>query len=364
MKIGVLTSSRADFGIYLPLILKLEKDTFFDVEIIAFGTHLSQFHGFTINEVESYSFKTIRKIKTPLQNDTAQDISNNIGKTIQLFSEFWNNHSYDLIFALGDRYEMFAAVTAASPFNLKIAHLHGGETTLGAIDNLYRHAISLMSQIIFVSTNVYKKKAQTINPEAKVYCTGALSVDNLKKLDYYTLQEFQSIFNIDLSIPSILATFHPETVAVSKNLEYINEILLAFESLKNDYQIIITLPNADTMGDMIKEKILDFAFENSRIKVVSSFGMKGYLTCMKYCKLMLGNTSSGFVEALFFSRWVINLGNRQQGRIETPNIITTEINKKSIIKAVEKTKNQTIFAKNIYGNGNTANKIIKIIKNC
>ena len=141
MKIGILTSSRADFGIYIPLLKQLKQDPIFDVEIIAFGTHLHEKYGHTIDEILNAGWKVKHRIKTSVLNDLPLDISKTIGEVILKFSTFWAENKFDLVFSLGDRYEMFSAVTAASPFNISIAHIHAGETTLGAIDNCYRHAI-------------------------------------------------------------------------------------------------------------------------------------------------------------------------------------------------------------------------------
>jgi GDP/UDP-N,N'-diacetylbacillosamine 2-epimerase (hydrolysing) len=259
---------------------------------------------------------------------------------------------------------MFAAVSAASPFNIPIAHLHAGETTLGAIDNAYRHSISLMSKYLFVSTEEYKERAIEISHEPEnVFNVGALSVDNLKSQALYSTDEVYSKFGIDLSIPSILSTFHPETVSLEKNEEYIEELIAAFDKLKNTYQIIITMPNSDTMGDMIRQKIQDFGQQNPQVKLVESFGMKGYLSCMKYCSFLLGNTSSGFVEAAFFPKWVINLGERQKGRILTENIITTEVKKEAILEAVSSIEGKKLPSNTqIYGTGDTASKIVETIK--
>jgi GDP/UDP-N,N'-diacetylbacillosamine 2-epimerase (hydrolysing) len=363
MKIAVLTSSRADFGIYLPLLEKLKEDSFFALDVIVFGTHLSKEHGYTIDEIKKSSFDNILEIATPLRNSNALDITKNIGETINIFADFWSNNRYDYIIALGDRYEMFAAVTATTPFVLKVAHLHAGETTLGAIDNIYRHAISLTSSLLFVSTEVYKQKAIQINPEAQTYNVGALSVDNLKSINYLSIEDFKSKFNIDLSLPSILCTFHPETVNLEKNINYIQELLSSFIYLQKRYQIIITLPNADTIGDQIKEIILEFGKQHPEIKIVESFGMIGYLSCMKYSKFMLGNTSSGFVEAAFFPKWVINLGNRQDGRIITKNIINVPVVKEAILNAVKDIESYSdITFPSIYGDGDTASKIIEILK--
>lgn len=364
MKIAILTSSRADFGIYLPLLKRLQSDPFFQLEIIAFGTHLSLNHGFTIEEIKSFNFKTVHQIETPLVNHNASDIAKNIGETISIFTDFWSKNKFDYIVALGDRYEMFAAVTATTPFVYNVAHIHAGETTLGAIDNIYRHAISLMSKILFVSTDVYKEKAIQINPEARTYNVGALSIDNLKKMDYLSMEDFKSKFKIDLSMPTILSTFHPETVNLEKNIDYIQELLDSFTDLIKKYQIVITLPNADTIGDQIKEIILHYGKQHPNLKIVDSFGMIGYLSCMKYSKFLLGNTSSGFVEAAFFPKWVINLGNRQDGRLLTQNIITIPIEKSAILKAVNGIENNIdVSFPSIYGKGETASKMIEIFKN-
>ena len=365
MKIGLLTSTRADFGIYLPLIKELLNDSFFNLEIIVFGTHLSKKHGYTINEITTQKIEVKHKIKTIPHGDTAKDISKSIAITVNKFSDFWNNNKFDLVFVLGDRYEMFAAVLAGSPFNVSFAHLHAGETTLGAIDNAYRHSISLMSKYLFVSTEEYKKRAVEINKKPEnVFNVGALSIDNLKKTQLFSKEEFKNQFNIDLNNPTILSTFHPETKALEKNEIYIQELLSALNFLRTKYQIVITMPNADTMGLMVRQKIKQFAREKENIVLIESFGMKGYLTCMKYSKMMIGNTSSGFVEASFFPKWVINLGDRQKGRILTPNIVSIPIKKENILKTVESIENKELPKNcNIYGDGNTSKKIIKILKN-
>lgn len=365
MKVGILTSSRADYGIYLPLLRKLFTDNYFQSEIIAFGTHLSEKFGKTIKEIENDGFVVKHQIKTIPDNDTPYSIALSIGKTVSGFSEFWNHNKYDLVFSLGDRFEMFGAVLAGSPFNVPFGHIHAGETTLGAIDNAYRHSISLMSKYLFVSTERYKKRAIELiqNPE-RVFNVGALSIDNLKREELYTKQEFYERFRIDLNIPTILTTFHPETVDLRKNRIYIQELISALNKLSKRYQIVITKPNADTEGLMIRKQLELLGEKNSKVILIESFGMKGYLSCMKYCKFMLGNTSSAFVEASFFPKWVINLGNRQDGRINTPNIFTIPVEENKILSTVVKIKSLALIPpeSNIYGNGNAAEKIIKSIK--
>tara|TARA_Y100000589_G_scaffold143221_1_gene136689 strand:+ start:1361 stop:2473 length:1113 start_codon:yes stop_codon:yes gene_type:complete len=364
MKIAVLTSSRADFGIYLPLLKLLKEDKFFLLEIISFGTHLSKDHGYTYNEIDQEGFSLIHKIDTLPNGDNPKDISACIGNTVAKFAKFWNSNSYDLVFCLGDRYEMFAAVSAGLSFNQSFAHIHAGETTLGAIDNSFRHSISLFSDILFVTTEEYKKRAiNIVGNDKDVYNVGALSIDNLCGIPLLTKDEFFSKFGIDMNLPTILSTFHPETINFNKNIFYIDELLSVFSDLLDTHQIIITLPNNDTMGNEVRKKIKKFKKENDSLIVVESFGVEGYLSCMKHSLFLLGNTSSGFVEASFFSKPVINLGDRQKGRIVTKNIINTNILKDEIIKSIEKINSLDLSNNNMfYGDGKSAEKIIKIIK--
>ena len=185
-----------------------------------------------------------------------------------------------------------------------------------------------------------------------------------KKEKLYTKKEFFERFNIDLNNPTILTTFHPETVGFEKNIQYIKELIAALNVLAKKYQIVITMPNADTEGLMIRRQIEAFGQKHKTVFLVESFGMKGYLSCMKYSKMLLGNTSSAFVEAAFFPKWVINLGHRQDGRINTPNIFTIPVEKERILKTVKKIESlpETPPESNVYGNGNAAEKIIRTIK--
>ena len=363
MKIAVLTSSRADYGIYLPLLKAFKNDSFFDLSIIAFGTHLSKNHGYTLNQILEDGFEVLVKVDTMIDGDSPLDISKAIGKTITKFSTIWNENKFDLVFCLGDRYEMFAACVASVPYNIKLAHIHGGEQTLGAIDEVFRHSITNMSTYHFTTTDQYKNRIIELKGGDKnIYNVGALSIDNLKTLPLLSVEEFKNKFNIDLSKPSILVTFHPETVLLEKNETYINELLAALNETKN-YQFIITMPNADTMGNMIREKLNIFISENFNAIRVESFGTLGYLSCMKHCSFMLGNTSSGFVESSFFPKYVINIGERQTGRIVTENIYNCPIEKNAILKGIEKFNQKKLPASiGIYGDGNAAKKIVTIIK--
>lgn len=364
MKIGILTSSRADFGIYYPLLKELSHDDFFQLEIIAFGTHLSKQFGYTLHEIENSGFMVNHRVETLPKGDTERDIAYSIGITVSRFSDFWDKNKFDLVLALGDRFEMFAAVTAGTPFNVVFAHIHAGETTLGAIDNAYRHCISLMSKLLFVSTESYKNRAEEIvKNSASIYNVGALSIDNLNEMQLLSIDVFWHKYSINLELPTILCTFHPETVSLHKNDFYLNQLIDSLSVLKGKYQIVITMPNADTMGLRFREKILSFSNSTPEIFVIESFGMVDYLSCMKYCSFLLGNTSSGFVEAAYFPKYVINLGERQKGRIETPNIYTIPVNAREILATVKIIETAPPLKRiDVYGDGTARLKIHSILK--
>jgi GDP/UDP-N,N'-diacetylbacillosamine 2-epimerase (hydrolysing) len=363
IKTGILTSSRADYGIYRPLLKAMANDPFFDLHIIAFGTHISEKYGNTIDQIKIDGYNIAISIDTLPEGDTAQDIARTMGKTLTAFSKVWAEHSFDLVFALGDRYEMFAAVSAALPFNVKIAHIHGGETTLGAIDNAFRHSITSMAHLHFTAAEPYRKRvAEITKSEKNVFNVGALSIDNINQIPLLSIEEFKEKSKIDLELPSILITFHPETVGFEKNKVYVNELIAALKDLK-EFQLIITMPNADTMGLYIREKLQHFIDNTPNAIGVENFGNKDYLTCMKHCKLMLGNTSSGFIEAAGFNKPVVNLGDRQKGRIITPNIFNTPINKTAILENINKAMRYNSHENiQIYGDGNAADKICNILK--
>lgn len=364
MKIAVLTSSRADYSILYPLLFNLKRDKSFDLNIIAFGTHISVKHGKTINLIKKDRFKIKYNFKSNPLTDTPLAISNSIAKTITNFAKIWVKDKYDLVIAIGDRFEMFAACASSIPFNIPIAHIHGGETTKGAFDDCFRHSITQMSNIHFTSSEIYKKRVIELKGSKKnVYNVGALSIDNLKSLNLYSKKQFEKLFNIDISIPSILITFQPETVNFNLNKQYIRIFIDALKEIK-DYQLIITMPNADTMGNYIRKELEKFINKSINAIKIENFGTIGYLTCMKYCTMMLGNTSSGFIEASFFPKYVINIGKRQEGRLITPNINTIKINKKEILKAIQEFKYfKPLKYNRVYGDGQTAKKIITILKN-
>lgn len=364
MKIGVLTSSRADYGIYLPLLKKIKQDSFFELEIIAFGTHLSRSHGYTLTTIENDGYETIHTLSSLISNDDAQSISTSYGITVLKFADFWQNHQFDLVFCLGDRFEMSAAVQAGIPFGIPFAHLHGGETTLGAIDNVYRHQISLAARYHFTATEIFSDKLfHLMGSSEGVFTVGSLSLNDIKIFAPIEKRTFYATF----SIPDeefALVTFHPETMAALENIQFAQEMKNALATISKDLFVVITMPNADTQGFIYREAILQLKNENeNRILLIENFGKANYFSAMHYCKLLIGNTSSGILEAASFGKYVVNVGDRQKGRAQSSNIINCPFIVLDIIQATnEAVKLDEYVGENVYFKENVAQNIIKIVK--
>ncbi len=367
MRIGVLTSSRADYGIYKPLLKALQEDPEFELNIIAFGTHLSHFHGYTVDNIVADGYKVDYTVNSLLINDNKNAVSTAFALTSLKFADFWEQHAsnFDLVFCLGDRFEMFGAVAAGIPYQIKFAHLHGGETTLGAIDNVYRHAISLASSIHFVSQEAFALRvAEITGGSDNIYVTGALSLDNLKNVQMLTEKEFKAKWNIDLDIPTVLVTVHPETVAPELNSRYLTEIVKALRLVAKEYQVVITMPNADTNGNIFREGFIALKYElGDKLYLIENFGTQSYFTCMLNSRLLIGNTSSGIIEAASFKKYVINIGDRQKGRATGKNVLHVPFDSEKIIGALMQVKSLGEYeGQNPYFKDGATKNIITILK--
>ena len=365
MRIGILTSSRADFGIYLPLLKEMQRQSWIDMKIIAFGTHLSRFHGYTLKQIEESGFEASYCIESMLLSDTPDSISTAMGLTTIQFANFWKDHrrDFDLVFALGDRYEMFASVMAGVPSQIRFAHLHGGEKTLGAIDNVFRHCITQASTIHFTSTQQYADRVrQMLDVPEHIYWVGALSLDNLSEFNLLTVKDFADKWNIDMQKPTVLTTFHPETSVPARNEHDALELVQAIEAL-NEYQFLITMPNADTNGSIVREVFNTRLKNRARVFLIENLGTQNYFSAMKHCRFLLGNTSSGIIEAASFGKYVINLGDRQKGRLCGDNVLTIDISKDNILAAAKRIESlPAITSKNIYYNGGASKSIVRTIE--
>jgi len=364
MKIGVLTSSRADYGIYLPLLNKLKEDDFFNLEIIAFGTHLSKSHGYTLTEIEKDSYNCIHTISSLISNDDEQAIAASYGLTVLKFADFWQVNKYDLVFCLGDRFEMNAAVQAGIPYGQKFAHIHGGETTLGAIDNIYRHQITHASVLHFTATEQFSEKViQLIGVSENVHTVGSLSLDGIESYQPISKSEFYEKFNLP-NKDFALITFHPETVNTEMNEQFAKEMRTALSQVASKLFLVITMPNADTMGSVFRKEIIQLKKEfPEQVLCIENFGKENYFTAMYYAKILIGNTSSGILEAASFGKFVVNVGNRQKGRAQSENCIDTPFLTEKMNNAINKALGLNSFkGKNIYCQPATAELIINKLK--
>ena len=364
MRVGILTSSRADYGIYLPLLQKMKSDSFFEMEIIAFGTHLSKSHGYTVKDIEKDGYACIHTISSLISNDDAQSIASSYGLTVLKFADFWTNHDYDLVFCLGDRFEMSAAVQAGIPFGVKFAHIHGGETTLGAIDNVYRHQITIASKLHFTATDVFREKViNLLDSSEGVYSVGSLSLNEIKTF----LPIAKDTFYEKFAIPNeafALVTFHPETMSLHENVQYAQEMKNALATIAKKIFVIITMPNADTQGYVYREVIEELKKEFSdRFLLIENFGKVNYFSAMHYAKILIGNTSSGILEAASFGKYVVNVGDRQKGRVQSDNVLNCEFEETAMIAAVSKALSfEKYHGTNVYYKQGVADTIIKIVK--
>lgn len=363
MKLGVLTSSRADYGIYTPLLKKLSNDNRFELELIVFGMHLLENQGNTIHEIEKDAFGLIHQVNGMPTGDKKLDIACGYGELVKQFAAFWNEHNFDCILVLGDRWEVSAAVQAALPYELVFAHLFGGETTLGAVDNIYRHQISLASKYHFTATDEYSKRVAEITGKTDdIYTVGSVSIEDIENL---TLPEWETIkdqFGIDFD-NFVLVTIHPESIKADRNRELAKIVHDVLEHLVSTNHILITRSNSDIMGSIFNNLFESLATNYpAKIKLVSSLGRLNYFKAMQQCSFMLGNTSSGIVEAASFQKWVINIGDRQAGRLRNRNVIDVPFIAEDIIASSQKVRNLKPFdGQNKFVKSNTSDEIINVL---
>ena len=363
INISVLTSGRSDFSHYLPIISKINLDKRFNLKIVVYGSHLSKFFGNTKNEIIKQGFDIYEEIDTMLSSDSIDSISSSMGLTSIKFSDYWKNNHNDIVLIIGDRYELFSAISVSVPYNIKIAHIHGGERTEGAIDDKFRDSITRFSSLHFTSTKNHKKRVIEIlgmDYKNNVFNVGAPCIDNLYNLELYSKNEFLNYINYNFKNSSyVLATIHPETINELNN-NLIISLTKKFISLIN-LPILFTLPNNDSGNHKLRDFLFKIKRENNNIILKDSLGSKGYYSALKHCDYVFGNSSSGIVEAAQFKKFVINIGERQKGRESGKNVFNimkqNELN--PIINKIN--KNKIFRGKNIFYNGGASKKIIEKI---
>lgn len=367
MKICFITSTRADYGILKPLMDKFKESEHARLQIIVTGSHLSSEHGMTIKEIIRDNFEVNEQVEILTDDDKPIGISRSAGLAVSGVAEALKSLDPNLVVLLGDRYEILSAAIACAIQKIPVAHLHGGELTEGAMDEMFRHAISKLSHLHFTSTDVYRNRVIQLGESPdRVWNVGGLGVANalsVKKLDK---KELYNTLKIPMDKRLFLITYHPETLSAMPVKKQIDTVLEALEGLENVF-LLFTKANADPNGKVINNQIAKFVESHPEISVLyDSLGYLRYLNLVGHAELVLGNSSSGIIEVPSFGVPTINIGNRQKGRIASKCVVHVACDTKQIRQAIKKVEDSTFrslcqTSKNPYEGDNTADEIYNAI---
>jgi len=368
-RICVFTGTRAEYGLLYPLIKKIQKSKDFELQLIVSGIHLSSEFGLTYKQIEADGFKIDEKVEILLSSDTDEGVCKTMGVALISLTDSLRRLKPDLFIVLGDRYETFAASITAYTMKIPIAHIHGGETTEGAFDEAYRHSITKMSYLHFTSTEVYKHRVIQLgeSPE-RVFNVGAIGLDNINELQLMSKEELEKELRFSLEEKkNIIVTFHPTTLEQKTSLENTKQLLKTLEQM-NGINILFTKSNADSQGRRINELLAEFSEKNpQKSKLMDSLGQLRYLSCLKHFDCVIGNSSSGIIEAPYFKTPTLNIGDRQKGRVKPESVIDCNPYSLDIKRAIEKAFSQE-FQSSInkldlpYGDGHASDKIMDILR--
>ena len=367
-KVCIVTGTRAEYGLLKPLIRRIDEDKDLELQLVVTGTHLSPEFGYTYDEILKDNFKIDEKVEILMSSDTSVGTCKSMGIAMISLSDVFDRLKPDIIIILGDRYEMLCVASVATVLGIPLGHIHGGETTEGAIDEAIRHSITKMSYLHFTSSEVYRKRVIQLgeSPE-RVFNVGAICVESINNIKYLKKEVLEKDIDFYFDSDVALFTLHPTTLEhdlMQTQLKNILEALSEFKSLK----VIFTKSNSDAEGRIINKMIDDYVINHPEKSIVfSSMGQLRYLSAMKYCSFVIGNSSSGIIEAPIMKKVTINIGDRQKGRLMTRSIINCEPKKDDVVKAINLALNKEFKKKveteaNPYGIGNTSKDIILILK--
>jgi len=365
--ICIVTGSRAEYGLLSPIIKQLITTDSFELKIAATGTHLSEDFGLTYKEIEADGISVDAKIDVLQNDDSNKAMSKAIGIGVIGFAEYFEKAQPDLLVVLGDRFEIFAAATAAAVACIPIAHLHGGETAEGAIDEFFRHSVSKMSYLHFTSTEQYRQRVINMGEAPnRVFNVGATGVENILSMSLMAKDELARSIGYDLTSPYAIVTFHPVTLEKDTATKQI-EVLLSALDETSGLNYVFTKANADANGRAINNKIDAYCEKKGNTIAFTSMGVLRYLSAMKYCEMVIGNSSSGIIETPSLKKPTVNIGDRQKGRICAKSVISCEPEKNAIIKSINKARSQQFLHEianqvNPYGDGKTSEKVVAVIK--
>ncbi|RPD45522.1 UDP-N-acetylglucosamine 2-epimerase [Paracnuella aquatica] len=367
VKVCVVTGTRAEFGLLTPLMKALQADPTYKLQVLATGMHLSPEFGNTYQQIEAAGFRIDEKVEMLLSADSDTAIVKSAGLGMIGYADALNRLRPDWIVLLGDRFEAFAAAATAYLKKIPIIHLHGGEVTAGATDEGLRHSITKMSTLHFTATEVYRKRVlQLGEPESQVYNVGAIGLDNIQQLTLLNRPDLEHSLGISLSKPVLLVTYHPVTLEHSSSETQMQALLEALPEMA-EAQIIFTLPNADADGRVLIRMIQDYVQQaGTNATAFTSLGQLRYLSLMQQSAVVVGNSSSGIIEAPSFRVPTVNIGDRQKGRMAADSVIHCQTDKASIVAAIRQAlspefKALCVNVDNPYGTGGATEKIMEVL---
>ncbi len=366
-RIGVVTVSRSDYGHLRPVLEALRRAPDLELLLLVAGMHLASEFGLTVRDIEADGFPISARVEMLGGGDTPEAVAAATGRGVAGFGEAFARLRPDVVVVLGDRFEMLAAAVAALPFALPVAHIHGGEVSEGAMDNQIRHAITKLAHLHFASAEPHARRIAAMGEEPwRIHTVGAPGLDRLATTEPLPRAALARELGLPEAGPWLLVTFHPVTLEYRDTAAHIDELLAALE--KTDGFIVITYPNADTAGRLIIERIEEFAGRHPRrCRLAKSLGERLYLSLLRHADLMIGNSSSGLIEAPSFGLPVVNVGSRQRGRLRGTNVIDVEPSREDILRGIEAAQATAFRARaraaaNPYGDGQAAPRIVEILR--
>lgn len=364
--IGVVTVGRSDYTICRPILRRINDDPELRLHLIVAGMHLAPEFGLTVNTITAEGFTIAERVELLRSSDTPEGIANSIGLGVIGFARAYARTRPDLLVVAGDRFEMHAAALAALPFTIPVAHVHGGELTEGAFDDALRHSLTKLSHLHFVSTEAYARRVLQMGEEPwRVLVSGAPSLETLRTTTLLDRRELERRFGLRLDGAPLVVTYHPVTLEYADAERQIRQLLEALEAF--ELPIVFTPPNADTQGRVIRRAIEAFVAEHPAAQLVENFGPQGYFSLMALAAAMVGNSSSGLVEAPSFGLPVVNIGTRQDGRIRAANVIDVGYHREEIIRAIRQVLGPAFRSglrgqPNPYGDGHAAEIIASALQ--
>ena len=365
-KIAVVTGTRAEYGVLKNIIKEINQDRDLDLQLIATGAHLSDKYGKTINEIIEEDFKIDYSIPILMDSNDGESIAKEMGLLMIQLSQALSMLKPDILLILGDRYEIFAAATTAMTMNIPIAHISGGEVTEGAMDEQIRHAITKVAHIHFPGVEAYAENIRNMGEESwRVFNVGDPGIENIKLTKLLTKEELAKDLNVEVDEDTLLITYHPVTLEIDDLERQINNLISALSSVNK--KMVITYPNADSGGKLIIDKLEEFKKNNPNVYLYKNLGSLRFLSVMNLCGAIVGNSSSALIEAPFLKKPVVNIGNRQKGRLMADNIINCNYEVVNIEDAIKKSltqefKNYVNSIESLYGEGNTSKEIVDVLK--